>query len=82
MIWREKRNLLILLGFVLAGNIVFFLTYRVQYQSRLDAMDARLAAAEEQLGKSRQGRAEAEAQLQAYKKVERDVGGERSHIGF
>ena len=73
MIWREKRNLLILLGVLLLGNVVFFMTYRVQYQSRLDEMDARLAAAEEQLERSRQARADAEAKLQAYKKVERDV---------
>ncbi len=73
MIWREKRVLLLILGVLLLGNLVFFLTYRVQYQSRLDAMDERLAQAEAQLAKSRQGRAQAEAQLQAYRKVERDV---------
>ena len=73
MIWREKRILLLVLGLLLLGNIVFFMTYRVQYQSRLDAMDERLAQAEGQLAHSRQARADAEAKLQAYKKVERDV---------
>jgi len=73
MIWREKRNLLILLGLLLLGNVVFFLTYRVQYQSRLDEMDERLAQAEAQLDRTRQARADAEAKLLAYKKVERDV---------
>ena len=73
MIWREKRVLLIVLGLILLGNVVFFLTYRVQYQSRLDEMDQRLAQAEGQLAKSRRQRAEAELAVQAYRKVERDV---------
>lgn len=73
MIWREKRILLIILGLLLLGNVVFFLTYRVQYQSRLDEMDERLAQAEGQLAQSRQAHADAEAKLLAYKKVERDV---------
>lgn len=73
MIWREKRVLLLLLGAVFLGNIIFFLTYRVQYQTRLDEMDERLEQAETQLEKTRQGRVEAEHQLQAYKKVEREV---------
>ncbi|HEV7242015.1 MAG TPA: hypothetical protein VGQ36_22480 [Thermoanaerobaculia bacterium] len=73
MIWREKRVLLLVLGALLLGNVIFFLTYRVQYQARLDALDDRLAQAEGQLAKSRQGRADAERQLQAYKKVEAEV---------
>ena len=73
MIWREKQILLLILGALLLGNIVFFMTYRVQYQSRLDEMDERLAQAEGQLARVRRSRADAEAKLQAYKKVERDV---------
>lgn len=73
MIWREKRILLLLLAALLLGNIVFFLTYRVQYQTRLDEMDARLEQAEGQLTQTRQSRADAEAKLLGYKKVERDV---------
>jgi Tfp pilus assembly protein PilO len=73
MIWREKRILLIVLGLLLLGNIVFFLTYRVQYQSRLDEMDERLAQAEGQLDKTRRARTQAELSVQAYRKVERDV---------
>ncbi len=73
MIWREKRILLILLAALLLGNIVFFLTYRVQYQSRLDEMDERLEQAEGQLAQTRHSRADAEAKLLGYKKVERDV---------
>jgi Tfp pilus assembly protein PilO len=73
MIWREKRVLLIALGLLLLGNLIFFLTYRVQYQTRLDEMDQRLAQAEGQLEKTRRQRSEAETALTAYRKVERDV---------
>ncbi|HEX8410329.1 MAG TPA: hypothetical protein VF883_15805 [Thermoanaerobaculia bacterium] len=73
MIWREKRTLLIILGLLLLGNVVFFLTYRVQYQTRLDEMDQRLAQAEAQLEKSNQTRLDAEAAIGSYRKVERDV---------
>lgn len=73
MIWREKRLLLLFLATLLLGNVVFFLTYRVQYQSRLDEMDARLEQAEGQLAKTRHSHAEAEAKMLAYRKVERDV---------
>ncbi len=73
MIWREKRILLLILATLLLGNVVFFMTYRVQYQSRLDEMDERLAQAEGQLERSREARIDAEAKLQAYRKVERDI---------
>jgi hypothetical protein len=73
MIWREKRNLLIILGLLLAANVGFFLTYRVQYQARLDALDARMRTAEQTLASTRESRLKAEATLQSYKKVENDV---------
>ena len=73
MIWREKQILLITLAALLLGNVVFFLTYRVQYQSRLDEMDARLEQAEAQLQRSREARATAEQSVAAYRNVERDV---------
>ncbi len=73
MIWREKRILLAILGLLLLGNIVFFLTYRVQYQSRLDEMDERLAQAQGQLDKTKRQRADAEMAVAAYRKIERDV---------
>jgi Tfp pilus assembly protein PilO len=73
MIWREKRILLIILGLLLAGNVVFFLTYRVQYQARLDALDSRLKETEQTLASTRESRLKAEATLQSYKKVENDV---------
>lgn len=73
MIWREKRLHLLILGLLLLGNVVFFFTYRVQYQSRLDAMDQRLSEAEALREKSRHARAQAEQSLQAYRRVEQDV---------
>ena len=73
MIWREKRTLLIILALVLAANTMFFFTYRVQYQSRLDTLDTRLAQVESQLERARTARTRAEQTLQSYSKVESDV---------
>lgn len=73
MIWREKRVLLIVLGALLLANIVFFFTYRVQYQSRLQALDERLAQAEGQLEQARTARVRAEQTYRSYKQIETDV---------
>lgn len=73
MIWREKRVLLIILGVLLAANTIFFFTYRVQYQSRLDALDTRLEESEAALQQARTARLRAERQYQAYRQTERDV---------
>jgi hypothetical protein len=73
MIWREKRLLLIVLGLLLAANTVFFFTYRVQYQTRLDELDERAAEAEAQLNQARTARIRSERQLASYKKIETDV---------
>jgi hypothetical protein len=73
MIWREKRLLLIVLGLILAANTVFFFTYRVQYQNRLDALDARLDEVENELAQARNAREKAEQTVAGYRKVEADV---------
>ena len=73
MIWREKRVLLIVLGVLLAANLVFFFTYRVQYQSRLTALDERLAQAETSLQQARSARIRAEQTYRSYKQIETDV---------
>lgn len=73
MIWREKRILLIILALLLAANTMFFFTYRVQYQSRLDTLDNRLAEVESELDQVRTTRIRAEQTLQSYRKVENDV---------
>jgi hypothetical protein len=73
MIWREKRVLLIVLGLLLAANLVFFLTYRVQYQSRLTDLDERLAEVESRVAQTRAARVRVEQQYRGYKQVEADV---------
>jgi hypothetical protein len=73
MIWREKRTLLIILGVLLAANTMFFFTYRVQYQSRLDALDTRMDEVQRDLDAARNGRIQAERTIASYKKVEADV---------
>ncbi|HEX7150726.1 MAG TPA: hypothetical protein VF618_04490 [Thermoanaerobaculia bacterium] len=73
MIWREKRILLIVLGLLLAANVVFFFTYRVQYAQRLQALDERVAQSEESLRTARAERIATERRLKAYQKVESDV---------
>lgn len=73
MIWKEKRVLLIILGLLLAANAIFFLTYRVQYQTRLDDLDLRLEEAEASVLNARNSRMRAERDLTSYAKVEGDV---------
>ena len=73
MIWREKRILLIVLALLLLANLVFFFTYRVQYQSRLDALDDKLAQAQGQLDEAKKARATAEQTLKGFRAVEKDV---------
>lgn len=73
MIWKEKRILLIILGVLLIANVIFFFTYRVQYQSRLTDLDERLAAAESQLAQTRAARVKSEQTYRSYKQIEADV---------
>lgn len=73
MIWREKRVLLIILGLILIANTIFFFTYRVQYQSRLDELDTRMQQAQARLDSARKARAAAESTLQGFRSVEKDV---------
>lgn len=73
MIWREKRVLLIILAVLLLANTLFFFTYRVQYQSRLDALDDRLAQVQGEFEQARSARVRGEQTFQSYRKVENDV---------
>lgn len=73
MIWREKRVLLIVLAVILLANAVFFFTYRVQYQSRLDALDARLEQVQGEHAQAKAARIQGEQTFQSYRKVENDV---------
>lgn len=73
MIWKEKRVLLVILSLLLLANTVFFFTYRVRYQSRLDDLDARLEQAENRLEQIRSSRVKAEQTYRGYKQTEADV---------
>jgi hypothetical protein len=73
MIWREKRVLLIVLSVLLLANTVFFFTYRVQYVSRLEDLDARQKQAQASLDQAHRARVTAEQQLAGYKKVQNDL---------
>ncbi|HKB78606.1 MAG TPA: GspMb/PilO family protein [Thermoanaerobaculia bacterium] len=73
MIWQEKRVLLIILGVLLLGNGIFFFTYRVQYEARLEGLNARLAEAQAHLDRARVKRVAAQNELRAYDQVRADL---------
>jgi len=73
MIWREKSTLLIVLGIVLLANTIFFFTYRVQYQSRLDSLQTRLESAKSESERAHNARIRADRTFQGYRQVEKDV---------
>lgn len=73
MIWREKRVLLVILGVLLAANVVYFFTYRVQFQRRVDSFDERLEQAQSQLESARLARLRTERTYQAYRQIDRDT---------
>jgi len=73
MIWREKRIPLAILGVFLLANAVFFFTYRVQYENRLNALDADKHAAEQRLEQLRARRIQTERQIAAYRKAQADL---------
>jgi hypothetical protein len=73
MIWRERRMLLIVLGLLLAANTIYFFTYRVRYQSRLDDREQELSQKEAQLEQAHAARLKAERTYQSYRQIQRDV---------
>lgn len=73
MMWREHRVLLIVLGILLVANGLFFFTYRVQYEARLSALDAKMDDAQSRLQHAHAQRAAAEQQLRSYNKVRTDL---------
>jgi len=73
MIWREKRIPLAILGVFLLANAVFFFTYRVQYENRLQGLEADKHAAEQRLAGIRAERAKTEQQIAAYRKAQVDL---------
>lgn len=73
MIWREKKVLLIILGLLLAGNTIFFFTYRVRYQQRLQDFESRYEESQQRLDQARFARQSAERQIASYRKIQQDV---------
>jgi len=73
MIWREKQLLLVVLGILLIANLLYFFTYRVQFEARLQEYATRAEQSEARLEQAKAARMAAERQLAAYKKVQRDI---------
>jgi len=73
MIWREKRLLLIVVGVILLANLLFFVTYRVQYQERVDDLHTRLEQAQSQLETARERRLDLQGQLDAHDQLVRTI---------
>lgn len=73
MIWREKRITLIALGALFLAVAAFFLTYRVQYEARLQSLEADLHQQEAKLAEARNNRIAAERQYAAYRRTEQQL---------
>ncbi|MDQ6803049.1 MAG: hypothetical protein M3041_19780 [Acidobacteriota bacterium] len=73
MIWREHRLLLGVLAALLVANAIFFFTYRVQYEARLNALDAHLQQTEGDLQRARARRIAAEQAVTGYRQVQTDL---------
>ena len=73
MMWRERRIPLAVIAVLLLGNVFFFFTYRVQYQSRLRDLDTRMKDAQSRLQEAQRTRTAAEQQLAGYDKVRSDL---------
>lgn len=73
MIWREKRITLIVLGALFVAAAAFFLTYRVQYEARLQSLQADLQQQEARLAEARSSRIAAERQYAAYRRTEQEL---------
>lgn len=67
--WRERRWLILAVGILLTLNTLFFFTYRVRYEQRVDEAHARLEQASEQLAVAKARRADHQGQLDAHKKL-------------
>lgn len=73
MIWREKRTVLGVIAFILLINVVFFLTYRVRYQQRVDDLHRRLEGQKVSLEQARQSRMAVEKRIRGFEAVEKDL---------
>lgn len=73
MIWKERKWLLVGLGVLLAINIVFFVTYRVRYENRINALNSDLAVAKENLKETSEQRKEAQQLLASVDRTRDDL---------
>ncbi len=73
MMWRQHKYSLLVIAALLLGNIFFFFTYRVQYQSRLQDLENRKSEALGRLHDAQRSRASAEQQLASYDKIRADL---------
>ena len=69
MIWREKRWLLMALGVIFVLNLLFFVTYRVRFQQRVDDLDVRREAVVSELAAARAERASAEKDVKTFTQI-------------
>ncbi|MFA6958200.1 MAG: hypothetical protein WC538_20220 [Thermoanaerobaculia bacterium] len=65
--WKQRRAWILAIGALLVLNTLFFLTYRVRYEERVDDARARLGQAKEQLAVAKARRVDYEQQLAAHK---------------
>jgi hypothetical protein len=72
-IWYEKRILLGILAVLLAGNTVFFFTYRVQYERRLQDLEDRRQQVSARLAQEHAQRLTAERRIAGYRRISGDV---------
>jgi Tfp pilus assembly protein PilO len=73
MIWREKQLLIVVLAALLIANLIYFFTYRVQFEERLRDYDTRAAQSEGRLEQARTTRVGLERQLAGYRKLQKDI---------
>lgn len=73
MIWREKRVWLIALGLALAADIFVFVTYRVQFQKRIDDVKVRKEQADARLAQAQASRLAAQDTFARYRKIQADL---------
>jgi hypothetical protein len=69
MIWREKRWLLIGLGVFFIANLLFFVTYRVRFQQRVDDLEVRREAVVSELAAARAERTSAEQDVKSFMQI-------------
>lgn len=70
---RKHRWLFIGVGLFLVANIAFFVTYRVRYEERLQALEATKQEAARSLDAARRARVDVERQLAGYEQVKKNI---------